>query len=211
MQLEAHQIPKSLQSYIDQFEKEPDAAIERLKKHVIKRSTGAVGYFFLAWLYHRNGERRNAIQAALYAKTLAPGSRLMEHLHYMLAHPHAFNAWEPETKRTAFRRENYPEDRAHPIQDLDMLIAKLSSIEKTRIKPDTSNVEQPDLSKASSSVDDIVTETLAKIHENQKNYQAAINTFKKLRITDASKKDYYDEQIFRLQHKLAETKKEKED
>jgi len=212
MQLEAHQIPKSLQSYLDQFEKEPDTAIARLENHVSKRNAGAVGYFFLAWLYHKNGDNQKAIQSALHAKVLAPGSRLMDHLHYLLAHPHAFNAWEPEPKRESFKRDNHMEDRGHPIQDLDLLIAKLSAIEKRRIKPepDTSDKEQPDLSEASSAVDDIVTETLASIHEKQGNYQAAINTFKKLRKTDASKKEHYDEQIFRLQQKIAQNKKEKQ-
>ncbi len=204
MKLEANQIPGSFRAYIEQFEKEPDAAISRLENHVIKRNTGAVGYFFLAWLYHRKNEKRKAIQAALQAKMLAPGSRLMDRLHYLLAHPRSFNAWEPEPRKKPFHRDLYKQDRAHPIQDLDSLIAKLSSVDKKRIKPDTSNSEQPDLGENSVKVDDIVTETLAVIHEKQKNYQQAIETFKKLRKSNATKKEYYDEQIFRLQQKIAE-------
>jgi tetratricopeptide (TPR) repeat protein len=208
MQLEANQIPESFRSYIDQFETEPETAISRLENHVSKRNTGAVGYFFLAWLYHRNQQKKKAIQAALQAKMLAPGSKLMERLHYLLAHPRSFNAWEPEPKRKPFRKDLHTNDRAHPIQDLDTLIAKLSSVDKKRIKPDTSDEELPDLGEMSTKVDDIVTETLAVIHEKQKNYHLAIETFKKLRKSNASKKEYYDEQIFRLQQKLAEEKKD---
>jgi tetratricopeptide (TPR) repeat protein len=207
MQLEAHQIPKSFQGYIDQFDTDPETAINRLEAHVSKRNTGAVGYFFLAWLYHRHGDHKQAVRSALQAKMFAPGSKLMERLHYLLVHPRSFDAWEPEPEPVNFKRDNHQNDRGHPIQDLDSLIAKLSSVDKKRIKPDLSDKEQPDLSEQSSNVDDIVTETLAVIHEKQKNYNAAIETFKKLRRTNSAKKEYYDEQIFRLQQKKTEEKK----
>ncbi|WP_069130149.1 hypothetical protein [Rhodohalobacter halophilus] len=205
MNLSAEQIPKSLQGYVDQFESDPNTAIERLENHIHKRNIGAVGYFFLSWLYHRNGQKQEAVQAALKAKIFAPGSLLMERLHYVMAHPRHFNAWEPEQKREPFKR-NQHKDRGHPIQDLDSLIAKLSSAEKKRIKPDLSDEDQPDLSENSNQVDDIVTETLAVIHEKQGNFKGAIETFKKLRRSNSSKKEYYDEQIFRLQQKIAESK-----
>jgi tetratricopeptide (TPR) repeat protein len=209
MQLTAEQIPKSLQSYVEQFESDPEAAIDRLENHITKRNAGAVGYFFLAWFYHRNGQKQESVQAAMNAKILAPGSKLMERLHYMMSHPRHFEAWEPEPSRETFKRQ-FNNDRGHPIQDLDSLIAKLSSAEKKRIKPDLSEdeKEQPDLSEASNNVDDIVTETLAVIHEKQGNYKDAIDTFKKLRRTNSAKKEYYDEQIFRLQQKLADSKKD---
>lgn len=211
MQLEAHQIPKSLQGYLDQFDEDPEKAIERLRAHISKRNIGAVGYFFLSWLYHRNGDNKKAIQSALHAKMLAPGSKLMEKLHYILAHPHTFNAWEPESKKETFNRDNHNTDRGHPIQDLDTLIAKLSSVDKKRIKPDLNNEEsQPDLGEQSTQVDDIVTETLAVIHEKQGNFKSAIETYKKLRRFNSSKKDHFDEQIFRLQQAQMEaSKKEK--
>lgn len=208
MKLSAEQIPKSLQGYVDQFETDPDTAIERLENHIQKRNSGAVGYFFLSWLYHRNNQKKKAVQAALKAKVFAPGSMLMERLHYVMAHPRHFNAWEPEQKREPFKRKQH-KDRGHPIQDLDLLIAKLSSAEKKRIKPDLSDEDQPDLSENSNQVDDIVTETLAVIHEKQGNFKGAIDTFKKLRRTNSSKKEYYDEQIFRLQQKIAESDNKK--
>lgn len=212
MQLEVHQIPKSFQGYIDQFESDPATALERLENHVVKRNTGAVGYFFLAWLYHRHGENKKAIRSALQAKMLAPGSKLMERLHYLLAHPRSFNAWEPEPKRKKFRRENHSYDTGHPIQDLDLLIARLSSVERKYMKDEMnrkSEGDQPDLGEQSAHVDDIVTETLAVIYEKQKNYPSAIDTYKKLRASNPSKEEHYSEQIFRLQQKIEESKKEK--
>lgn len=208
MKLEPYLIPKSFQSYFEQFENEPETALQRLEHHVEKRNTGAVGYFFLAWLHHKNGNSEKAIQAAWHAKMQAPGSKLMDQLHYFLVHPKAFDAWEPAPLEETFKRDYHSTDRSHPIQDLDSLIAKLSSVESKRIKPVISDAdtdtesEQPDLSEPSTHVGDIVTETLAVIHEKQKNYKDAIETFKKLRKSNSSKKEYYDEQIFRLQQKL---------
>ncbi|PWN05291.1 hypothetical protein [Rhodohalobacter mucosus] len=210
MQLEVHQIPKSFQGYIDQFETDPSTALERLENHIARRNTGAVGFFFLAWLYHRHGENKKAVQAAMKAKMLAPGSNLMERLHYLLSHPRSFNAWEPPTKQEPFRKDNHSHDRAHPIQDLDLLIARLSSVDRSRMKPDLNpKNEETDLSELSSQVDDIVTETLALIHERQENYPAAIETLKKLRSSHPSKKEHYDEQIFRVQQLAEKSEKGK--
>lgn len=208
MKLKANQIPKSFQSYIDQFETDPDVAIERLSNHVTKRNTGAVGYFFLAWLYYKNNQPEPAVENALMAKVHAPGSILMDHLHYFLLHPKNFQAWEPTSIEKTSQRRNQDTSRSHPIHDLDSLINKLSSIEKKRIKPNFSDTEElPDLSAPSSNVDDIVSETLASIHEKQNNIPAAIATFKKLRKLNPSRKEYYDEQIFRLQQLQEERKK----
>jgi tetratricopeptide (TPR) repeat protein len=205
MQLEVHQIPKSIQGYIDQFETDPATAIERLKNHISKRNTGAVGYFFLAWLYHRNKEQKKAVQAAMKAKMLAPGSKLMERLHYHLSHPRSFNAWEPELREKTFQKDTHSLDTAHPIQNLDLLIARLSSVDRSRMKPDPDKKDkEKDLSELSSQVDDIVTETLAAIHERQNNFTAAIETYRKLRSSNPSKKDHYSEEIFRLKQRLEE-------
>lgn len=208
MEFESLPVPKSLQSYIDQFASEPDAALARLEAHVVKRNTGALGYFYLASLHHKNGSPEKAKQAALNAKILAPGSTIMNRLHYFLTHPHGLKAWEPRELQDTFKRKFHENDHAHPIQDLDSLIAKLSAVENKRIKPDLSADEnQPDLSEPGEEVDDIVTETLAVIHEKQKNYAAAIQTYKKLRKTHSSRKDHYDEQIFRLQELLSNEEK----
>lgn len=206
MNLEPNLIPKSFQSYFEQFENDPKTALQRLETHVEKRNTGAVGYYFLAWLYHKDGNNEKAIEAAWHAKIKAPGSKVMDQLHYFLVHPNSFDAWEPEPMKESFKRGYHSTDRSHPIQDLDSLIAKLSSVETRSIKPDTSgpDAEQPDLSEPSSEVDDIVTETLAAIHEKQGNYHDAIATYEKLKKTKASKEEHYNEQIARLRQMLVD-------
>jgi tetratricopeptide (TPR) repeat protein len=209
MELQPHQIPKSYQSYLETFEDAPEAAIKRLKNRVEKRNAGAVGYFFLAWMYLKSGDKEKALEASIQAKIMAPGSRLMSRLHYYISHPQSFKAWEPTKNRKTFNRDHHSFDHSHPIQDLDGLIAKLSSVESRRIKSDQ-NIEEDkrDLSEKSSDVDDIVTETLAVIHEKQKNYPAAISTYERLKNVNESKSDYFDEQISRLKKKLKEETEE---
>jgi len=203
MELQPYQIPKSYQSYLETFDDDPEAAIKRLKNRVEKRNAGAVGYFFLAWLYLKNGDKENALDASIQAKIMAPGSELMSRLHYYISHPQSFKAWEPKKKRKPFKRDQHSYDQSHPIHDLDGLISKLSSVESKRIKPDIeAEDDKRDLSEKSSDVDDIVTETLAVIHEKQKNYPAAISTYERLKNINDSKADYFDEQITRLKEKL---------
>ncbi len=202
MELENYQIPQSYRSYMETFETDPEAAISRLKSRVEKRNAGAVGYFFLAWMYIKMEDRENALEAAIQAKVKAPGSELMSRLHYYISHPRAFKAWEPKKDQRTFKRQHPSYDYAHPIQDLDSLISKLSSVESSRIRLSETDESPPDLSKNSSDVDDIVTETLAVIHEKQKNYPAAISTYQKLKDINTSKADHYEKQITRLQEKI---------
>lgn len=209
MDLEKYQIPKSYQSYLETFEDDPEAAIERLKNRVEKRNAGAVGYFFLAWMYMKIDDRESALEASMKAKVMAPGSQLMSRLHYYIAHPQAFNAWEPKKNKKTFKKGSHSFQQAHPIQDLDSLIAKLSSMESKRIKPNFDKDEkQKDLSEKSSDVEDIVTETLAHIHEKQKNYHAAIATYERLKNVNTAKSDHYNRQITRLQSKMEEESSE---
>lgn len=199
MDLESHQIPKSYQSYLEQFEENPDKAINRLTARIEKRNTGAVGYFFLAWLHLKNKNKEKALEAALNAKIMAPGSRFMERLPYFIQHPHAFDAWQPKKSTTERKPVNPTSEEAYPIHDLDLLISKLSSIEPRRMsEKDLKTGSQHDLSKDSVHVEDIVTETLAIIHEKQENYTAAIKTYKKLITENSSKKEYYKGQISRI-------------
>ena len=209
MELETYQIPKSYQSYIETFEIDPEAAISRLKNRVEKRNAGAVGYFFLAWMYLKMDDKENALEASIQAKVMAPGSQLMSRLHYYISHPRSFEAWEPKKERKSFRRDHYSYNRAHPIQDLDQLITKLSSVETKRIKFDPNSEDERDLSKKSADVDDIVTETLAVIHEKQKNYPAAISTYERLKKINSSKSEHFEKQIVRLQEKMENKDSEK--
>lgn len=206
MDLESYQIPKSYQSYLEQFETDPEKAIERLEKRVEKRQSGSVGYFFLSWLYIKNSNREKAIEAALKAKVLAPGSRFMERLPYFVQHPQSFNAWQPMITKSESRKEIHFIKQGYPIQDLDRLITKLSSIERKNFNQEDIEGKQDDLSRKSIAVEDIVTETLAVIHEKQKNYTAAINTYRRLSEDNPEKQQHYDEHIERLKSKIAEEK-----
>lgn len=205
-------IPASLRVYLEQFESEPEEAISRLEQHVNRRGVGAVGHYLLAWLYFQNSDKASASRHAWTAKILAPGSPHLELFHYYITHPDGFKAWKPETVKQRYKKDFHKNDKPHPIHDLDNLINKLSAVEKERIRlseEKSSESEEINLGEEAERVDDIVTETLALIHEQQKNYTAAINTYKQLRKTAPAKKEYFDEQIFRLKQIEAEMKSDK--
>ncbi len=197
MDLKPYEIPESYKSYLAKFEKNPAEAISRLEGHIEKRNTGAVGYFFLAWLLLKNDQKQEALNAALQAKIRAPGSNFFEKLHYFISHPQTFDAWQPNPQKKYPQKERENEI-SRPIQNLDSLINKLSKAENKRIKLKESEQKDHDLSEKSSEVDDIVTETLAIIHEKQKNYIAAITTYKKLIKSHPKKSDHYNKEIERL-------------
>lgn len=198
MDLKPFEIPESYQSYLAKFESNPEEAISRLETHIEKRNTGAVGYFFLAWLFFKNDQKQKALDAALQAKMRAPGSDFFERLHYFISHPRAFEAWQPDAPKQYTRREADSET-SHPIKNLDSLINKLSKTENKRIKLKENEQDDQDLSEKSSDVDDIVTETLAVIHEKQKNFLAAIATYKKLIKSHPGRSDHYKKEIKRIQ------------
>lgn len=203
MKMPTGPVPESYQIYLDQFESDPEGTLTKLENHISKRNSGAVGYYILAVLSRKAGHTSDAIKYALSAKIMAPGSEFFRRLPYYIQHPDFFDAWVPDhTPRTNGKEKQTPRS-THPIRDLDQLITKLSEAETKRIKvPDTemdSEKSVEDLSQRSADVDDIVTETLALIHEKQGNYQAAINVFKQLRLANSSKSEHYDEQILRLQ------------
>ncbi|MEX1010624.1 MAG: hypothetical protein WDZ29_01040 [Balneolaceae bacterium] len=192
-------IPRSLQPYLEQFRKEPERAIQRLEKRLKKRGPDAAAWYLLSWLCYSGGRREDAIRAAWNAKILAPGSPAMEHLHYFMTHPKTFRAWQPDglvaISPPAARRES----AGLPSLDLDQLIDRLSDEKATRIRIDESAPEpDEDLGVESSRVEDIVTETLAQIHEQQGNKEAAIVTYERLMDLYTHKSGHYRAQIERL-------------
>lgn len=189
-------IPKSLSSYVETFEGDEDNVIEKLKRHLKKRGSDAVGYFLLAWFYHVKGENTLAIKQALKAKTYAPGSPLMEHLHYFLVHPELFDAIIPSQRYQSSRRLQQA-SRTSPVLDLDKLIEMLEAVESQRITIpiDGEPVNGNDLSEASKDVENIVTETLAKIHALQGQKEEAIKMYEKLLSLHPDKADYFNQLI----------------
>lgn len=200
-------IPHSLQPYLDQFQEQPEKAIERLEKHIEKRGADAVGYYLLAWFFYSSDQRNKAINAAWKARIFAPGSPVMKELHYYMIHPDHFSAWDPSGITYKVSKKIRLKDEGHPILDLDALINKLANAESKKIQLGESQSdedEKPDLSEFSAQVEDIVTETLAGIHERQGNREAAIKTFEELRKLHPDKAPFYQKEITRLQKELQE-------
>lgn len=194
-------IPQSLSSYAAHFDDNPATATERLRKQLEKRGPDAVGFFLLAWFYHLQDMNEKAVEESLKAKTLAPGSPFFEKLHYYLSHPHTFEAWTPTDFSEISERSSDFERRHGPVlEDLDALIQNLSEVESEKIKvPSSGNKdEKNDKKKPVDEVDDIVSETLAGIHEQQGKTDAAIRTYERLKELRKEKSDYYSEQISRL-------------
>lgn len=201
MELPTGQVPGSYQIYLDQFDSDPDGTLQKLENHVSKRNSGAVGYYFLAVLSRKAGKNADALKFALSARILAPGSTFFKRLPYFIQHPDLFQAWVPRQKPAVPGNNPMKTDSTHPIRDLDLLITKLSEADKKRIKIPENKKEiedHRDLSKSSANVDDIVTETLALIHEKQGNFEASIKVYKQLRLANSAKRDHYDKQIIRL-------------
>lgn len=193
-------IPKSLSSYTEKFEDNPGKVIEKLKHHLKKRGPDAVGHFLLSWFYHVQNENQKAIREALKAKTFAPGSPLMEHLHYFLAHPEKFEAAIPEHSYSSATARLQHGSRTSPIVNLDKLIEMLEAVESQRIRipADDEPFDDSDLSREAVEVDDVISETLAKIHTRQGRTKEAIKMYERLIQKTPDLEDTYREQIEKL-------------
>lgn len=190
-------IPPSLNSYVKQFDTDPVRMTRKLERQVAKRDPDAVGHFLLAWFHHVQGSQNKAIAEALKAKTYAPGSPLMEHLHYFLLHPEQFDAKIPQSGKKG-RKVLVQGSRTAQILDLDRLIELLEAVESQRVNYSYEEVSDEDLSEDSSDVAEIISETLAKIHEAQGNKKEAIHMYERLVIVNEEKADTYASKIEEL-------------
>ena len=187
-------IPPSLNSSVEQFDTDPVRMTRKLERQVAKRDPDAVGHFLLAWFHHVQGNQNKAIAEALKAKTYAPGSPLMEHLHYFLLHPEQFEAKIPQSSKKG-RKVLVQGSRTAQILDLDRLIELLEAVESQRVNYSYEEVSDEDLSEDSSDVAEIISETLAKIHEAQGNKKEAIHMYERLVIVNEEKADTYTSKI----------------
>ena len=199
MQTLPFNIPQSLASYVEKFDDDPEKITRKLSKHVKKRDPDAVGHFLLAWFHHVQGNNQLAIKEALIAKTYAPGSPLMEHLHYFLVHPELFDAVVPKTEYDSSKKLQQA-NRTSPLLDLDRLIEMLEAVESQRIQipTDDENFNDSDLSAEATQVEDIVSETLARIHVTQGNKKEAIKMYERLIVVNEDKADVYSSEISKL-------------
>lgn len=194
------EIPKSLTSYAEQFEDDPAKAISRLKQQLKKRGPDAVGYFLLAWFYHCKDMNEQAVEEALNARIYAPGSPFFQKLHYYLSHPRLFKAWTPRFSTSPNKKSFISSNEPGPVlKNLDSLIHKLSTVESKRIHPSDLPKGESLEKKRTNDVDDIVSETLASIHEKQGKIEAAIRTFKRLKELNKEKREHYNNEIRRLE------------
>ena len=200
MQTVPFNIPKSLSSYVEKFYDNPLEMTKKLQKHVKKRDPDSVGHFLLAWFYHLQDKPEDAICEALIAKTYAPGSPLMEHLHYFLIHPELFDAVVPSGNYSSTHEFQHV-SRTSPILDLDRLIEMLEDVESQRIQisMDDSEVNLEGLSETSEEVEDIVSETLAKIHVTQGNKKEAIKMYQRLIVMNENEAEKYNSEISKLE------------
>ncbi|MBD3616370.1 MAG: tetratricopeptide repeat-containing protein [Gracilimonas sp.] len=193
-------IPKSLSSFVEKFDEDPEKATLKLQNHLKKRGPDAVGHFLLSWFYHLQNKNNEAIKEALKAKTYAPGSPLMEHLHYYLVHPEKFKAAIPDHSYTSSTIKLQQGSRTSPVLDLDRLIEMLEQVESKRIKipEDDEPFDESDLSKEAENVDDVVSETLAKIHSKQGRKKEAVKMYERLMDKNSDKADHYQKMIDKL-------------
>jgi tetratricopeptide (TPR) repeat protein len=193
-------IPKSLYSYVETFEDDPEKVTQKLKRHLKRRGPDAVGHFLLSWFYHLQDKQKEAIQQALKAKTYAPGSPLMEHLHYFLVHPEKFDAAIPEQSYKSNSIKLQQASLTSPVLDLDRLIAMLEEVESQRIQipAEDEPFNDSDLSKDAEDIDDLASETLAKIHSQQGRKTEAIQMYERLMEKNGDKASHYKKQINKL-------------
>ena len=193
------EIPESLKSYLVTYQDNPDKGISNLEKYLTRRRNDAAGYMLLSLLYHLSGENLKAIKTATQARTLAPGSTLLENLHYFLSHPDGFDAWIPTE---SIRQSNGVEQAsasAHDIAlDLDTLISRLTRANQKRIKISDS-VNGHKFSENDPEVEQLATPTLALIFEKQKKYDEAIRVYHKLVVDRPYDADRFKDQIIRLE------------
>lgn len=204
-------IPPSLNTFVEQFEADPQKSTDRLEAHLKKRGLDAAGYFVLACLYHKQGIDVLARENAQKAKNYAPGSPLFENLHYYLLHPESFNASiprQPKNSDESFQKNDY----ADFDLNLDSLISKLSAADSLKVElPPDEAAGDKDLSIPAQMVSDLASETLALIYEKQGKFKQAIEALKTMQKVKPKMNDKYQTDIDRLKKLLEDEKKEKEE
>lgn len=155
----------------------------------------------LAWLYLKNGERENAISTAMKAKRYAPGSPFLEHYLFFLLHPDQFEATLPDAVEA---QHECKKSNAQISADLEKIIHKLSEKRGAVVNdPDESPMsEDEDLSKKTSYIQDLATETLANIYTKHGKLQEAIRVYGMLKQSIPERADEFEERINELRRQM---------
>ncbi|MCC5927556.1 MAG: hypothetical protein JJU41_13470 [Bacteroidetes bacterium] len=191
------EIPASLNSYVKTFEESPAKGISNLEQYLAKRRNDAVGFFLLAILYAFNEEMPKALKAASKARALAPGSHLLENLHYFLRHPDGFKAWVPEPQLPGVSSRQQSQSASTLSVDLDMLISRLSRAGSKRISITKAN-ESESRGDDNHVTDQLATPTLAGIYESQHKLAEAIKVYERLMDLRPKYKAIYEDEIKRI-------------
>ena len=135
-------------------------------------------------------------------KNIAPEEQLNigKPLEFDASETHSFMEWLKITSFKPIDREDYKADLEQPSQPL---IKKLDAIDKfisenPKIVP-SENAPKPKLVGDNSLEDNLMTETLARIYMEQKNYGKAIQAYKILSLKYPEKSSFFANQIKALQ------------
>jgi len=199
-------LPKSLSTYAEQFDDNPGKATDKLQKHLQNRRLDPVGHLLLGWFFHKRGMRKEALEQAVKAKIFAPGSKYISLMHYYFSHPNFTEAWTPDALNYRSNKNKFFQEQISQGYNLDLneLIELLSDAESKKITiKDEQDASQTNTAKPVNNIDDIVTETLAQIHEKQGKLKVAKEAYKKLKKRHGKEKEeYYNKQIQRIEEKI---------
>ncbi|MCH8557515.1 MAG: hypothetical protein LAT84_06835 [Balneolia bacterium] len=203
------QLPDSLKSHLELFEKDPEKATGMLMRHLKRRGNDAVGYFLLGWFFLQQGKDEEARYCAAKAKAFAPGSPFFNYLPYYFKHPSRFEAWLPDDSRQMkpTGRDGSSSDSRFFI-NIDSLITKLSSPEAQRIK--LKKASEHEVRHLPLKVGDgIATPTLARIYEDQQQYEQAIKAYEQIKRREPHRAEDCEAKIEQLSEYLTAQQQDK--
>lgn len=197
-------LPPSLHSYVEAFEKDPEKAMGRLENQIKRRGQDPLGTMLLAWFNLKYGNSEQALVLAHKVRCQVSGSPLLSVLPYALFDP-AF----PDVKTgNLYQNSEVPEQSflslgSYAVGNLDTLIDQLSTQQSIQVEPGHSLDEHSDLSARSAEVEEIVTETLARITEAQGNLEEAAKMYRRLAVLYPEKAKSYKKQAKSLEKNIS--------
>jgi hypothetical protein len=140
---------------------------------------------------------------AVDVKNITPEKKLKigKPLEFDKSESHSFTEWlkitsfKPIVRADEFETESETKETSTPLKDKLVIIDKFIN-ENPKIKPVTSNSPKPKLVNNDDAVSDsLMTETLARIYLEQKNYDKAIQSYKILSLKYPEKSSFFADQI----------------
>lgn len=196
-------LPETYKPYIITFEQNEESGVDKLSRALTKRGSEPVGMFLLSIMLHLTGKSAEAINIAEKARYMVAGSSFFMGLPYRLKHPEGFEAWVPSDLGLNEAEPIISEVITAPAAELDELIVVLSDVENTKIKLVDKPIDNDNYyNTAEEQVDDIYTETLAKIYFNQNEFERSLAIYNRLVELHPEKEALYNRMILKIQKKL---------